>query len=253
MSGILDCFKVLFQPLPPKQATVIPIKPDAPAPKPIESVSPVPLNPKARTLGIDLSHYEPRLVSWTDAKMYGVDWMYTKATEGTGSVDAMLKTHVSDAKAAGVLTTGYHFFRASQSAEAQASHYLQAVAGMNFELPHILDWELDDGESKNVNKQKALVWLDLVEKASGRVPIIYMGESFAVEMGLGPEFAKYPIITAHYGTTESRLKVPPPFKKLFAWQYSESETQIPGLAMGHGVDANWFFGSVDDLKAFAKV
>lgn len=201
------------------QAPVIPIKPGI----------------QVKTLGIDVSHYEPA-VDWVKAKAGGVQMMYAKASEGLAHVDVTLKMHALAAQAAGVKAGAYHFFHAGMDGDAQAALYLKTVAGMKFELPHCLDWEGSSGDGRADAKK----WLLAVEKATGQIPIIYGGEAHFRELALDPSFARYPLWMAHYATTEDKLRVPAPWSKLYGWQYTDAET-VPGLAPGHHVDASWFY------------
>jgi lysozyme len=240
----MDCFKNLKWPFSSqaKPADVIPIKP-------IETVTPVVLaTVKTKLLGVDVSHYEPAL-DWAKAKSGGVLWMYTKASEGTGHLDVMLHKHCDSARAAGVLNGAYHFFHASMDAAAQAAFYLKCVDGMKLDLPHCLDWESSsaDGVAPAIQKAKAKTWLDAVERATGKIPVIYGGEAFLRELNLGEEFVRYPLWLAHYGTTESHLRIPKPWSKYSMWQWTDAGI-VPGLASGHHVDCNWFQGTIEDLK-----
>ncbi len=196
----------------------------------------VPIKPASgKVLGIDVSHYEPP-VDWAKAKAGGVVKMYTKASEGLGHIDVYLHKHADAAKAAGVQTGAYHFFHAGMDGVDQAKIYLKAIEGMSFELPHCLDWEGSSGDGRKDAKK----WLDYVEAATGRLPIIYGGESHFRELALDESFARYPLWMAHYATTEAKLRIPGPWKKLYGWQYTDAET-VPGLSSGHHVDANWFY------------
>ncbi len=240
----MSLFSGLFNPRP----TVAPV-----IPLPVVNPKPVlapPLN-SSRVLGIDTSHYEPA-VDWIKAKAAGVQWMYTKATEGTGHVDSMLHQHVLEARAAGVLTGVYHFFRASADPVEQANLFLRTVKGLKVDLPYILDWEISDGMSGAVNRSKAKVWLEIVEKADGRTPWVYGGESFLAGMTPDAAFARYFLILAHYGIVQAQLKVPAPWPKAIAWQFTDA-LSLPGLAPGHHVDANYFLGSLQELKALIAV
>lgn len=229
-----------------------PTIPDPPKTNPAPPPSIPPPSSTTQILGIDVSHYEPAL-DWVKAKAGGVQWMYTKATEGTGHVDAMLHDHVDAARSAGVYTGAYHFFHADQDAKVQAEFFLKTVADTHLDLPPCLDWESSsaNGQTSSAQMLSAMIWLNTVQNATGRRPVIYMGESFAISLKLGPAFAQYPLWLAHYGVTRERLKIPAPWSFPTMWQYTDAQT-VPGLATGHHVDADWFFGSLDDLKAFAK-
>lgn len=204
----------------------------------------------AKVLGIDTSHYEPE-INWVAAKNSGVQWMYTKATEGLTHVDAYLTKHAPQAKAAGVYTGAYHFFHASMSGKDQAAFFLSTVKGMSFDLPHCLDWETSsaDGLSAAIQAREARAFLDAVQSATGRVPMIYGGLSHLADMKLSVDWKMYPLWLAHYGV-KSTLS-PSPWARYTAWQYTDAET-VGGLPAGHHVDASWFNGSLSDLQAFVR-
>ncbi len=203
-------------------------------------------------LGVDVSHYEPA-IDWHKAEAGGVQWMYAKASEGVGHIDSMLKSHCSAASAAGIFTGAYHFFHASMDGDEQARLYLRTVQGMDLKLPHCLDWEEGsaDGEPRLFQQAEAYKWLSAVEKATGKTPVIYGGESFLRGLQLPSLFARYPLWVAHYGVREIDVHTPTPWPKFTMWQYTDAET-IPGLAHGHHVDASYFNGTLQDLKAFAS-
>lgn len=122
-------------------------------------------------------------------------------------------------------------------------------AGLKFELPPVLDWESSstDGETPDHQMLRAKGWLSTVASETGRTPIIYGGESHLKGLRLLPEFAKFPLWIAHYGVGQTGVHTPKPWAQWSMWQYTDAET-VPGLQHGHHVDANWFNGSLDDLK-----
>lgn len=199
--------------------------------------------------GIDLSHFEPAL-NWKAAKSSGVEWSYTKASDGREFLDWSREMHTSGARAAGVINGCYHFFRANIDAATQSSLFLGAVKGMHLDLPYILDWEEESvqGQSHSTQISRAMTILQVMENSSKRIPMIYMGLGLAKELNLPEVFAKYPLIVAKY----SSILCPPPvpWKSMCAWQYTDS-AHVPGVAQGHTVDSNWFLGSMEELKALA--
>jgi GH25 family lysozyme M1 (1,4-beta-N-acetylmuramidase) len=106
--------------------------------------------------------------------------------------------------------------------------------------------------SSEHQQQVALDWLNTVEQASGHVPWIYGGESFLRELQLPVTFKRYPLIVAHYGCLPSQVRVPAPWDKYLAWQFTDAGS-VPGLALGHHVDSNWFAGTADDFKKLVIV
>jgi lysozyme len=196
------------------------------------------------TLGLDTSHYDKPL-NWVKAKAAGVGWMYTKATDGVTSLDSTLLKHLEAAQNAGLPCGAYHFFRASHDGLAQAQRYLAATAGLPLAF-HVLDWEVSDGESADRQAIEAQAWLDAVEQKTGKVPWIYGGESFLHDLKLGLEFARYPLIVAHYTDSLAKVSCPKPWAKPTAWQFSES-FKIDGVWPGDTVDANWLLVPLSQL------
>ena len=200
--------------------------------------------------GIDVSHFEPA-IDWKQAKTKSdVQWMYTKASQGSDFVDWSLTMHTSAARTAGVLTQAYHFFMANVDPQAQLKNFLGAVHGVKLDLGHMLDWEAGSVQGQSPNKQIACaqVILDGMEKATGKTPWLYMGLSLAQELSLPNSFNRYPLIVAAYGRTLGQVKAPIPWIRLAGWQWTDSG-KIAGVAAGHSVDCNYFFGTIDDLKA----
>lgn len=200
-------------------------------------------------LGVDVSHWDP-VIDWKRAKLEsGVEWMYSKASEGIRNKDFSLKTHIPAASAAGVLTGGYHFFHAAFAGGLQAEHFLDCMAGVKTDLPPVLDWEESsaDGILRDEQLLRAKGWLNTVGGETGRVPIIYGGESFLTELSLFPEFAQYPLWIAHYGIARDRIKVPKPWKEWRMWQYTDAES-VHGVRENHHVDASLFNGTLEELK-----
>lgn len=204
---------------------------------------------KTRVLGVDVYHGDP-LIDWVKAKATGCQWMYAKASEH--GIDSLLQKHTDSAKAAGVLTAAYHFFHANVDGKAQADLYLKATSGLRFNLPAILDWEQGsiDGQSREKQILEAQKWLDAVEAATGRVPWIYMGAALAASLKLPDIFGRYRLIVAHYGIMQNQLKCPTPWASLTGWQFSDAFS-MPGVAVGHHIDANYFLGTYNDLLALS--
>ena len=171
----MNCFLKLFKKPVQDTAKVIPIRP-------LENVVPIRIE-KTKLLGIDVSHYEPE-IDWNEAKSFGVDFMFTKATEGLFFIDKLLKKHIEGAKQAGILTGVYHFFHAGNSGDGQADHFLKVVHGLDIDLPLVLDWEQAsaDNQPASIQKSRAQIFLDEIESASNKKPIIYGGSSFLKEL-----------------------------------------------------------------------
>lgn len=209
-----------------------------------------PVKPSGRTtLGMDLSHWDPP-VNWMIAKAASISFCFVKATEGTGVVDRMFNELWAAAKMNGIIRGAYHFFHPSQDPEAQATNFVKAVGQLDAgDLPPVIDWEASDNEPSRVDLGRGQVFLQAIEKALGKKPIVYGSPYFLQALAASKDMAQYPLWVAEYGVTAP--KVPPPWTDWDFWQYSESEL-LPGVGKpGQGrCDANYFNGTVDELKAF---
>ncbi len=162
-------------------------------------------------------------------------------------------------KPAGLLRGAYHFFRSNVDPKKQATKFIDYVKSMNDngELPPVLDLETPDGQAKEKIISRAKTWLDLVEAAFGRKPIIYSGQFFLQdhfsEVGGGPPaWAKeYPLWLAQYPNNHvegSQPALPRGWFKWTFWQYSEK-----GVVNGINakVDLDVFNGTLEELYKFA--
>jgi GH25 family lysozyme M1 (1,4-beta-N-acetylmuramidase) len=186
--------------------------------------------------------------------------MFTKATEGDFYADPTFDDNWLGAKKTGVLRGAYHFFRANVDAKRQAGKFIDYVRTMNDngELPPVLDLETHDGQSKDRIISRARTWLDEVEKAFGKKPIIYSGQYFLQdhfsEAGGGPpSWAKdYPLWLAQYPFNyiegSSRPFLPRGWFNWTFWQYSD-KGRINGI--NANVDLNVFNGTLEELYKFA--
>jgi GH25 family lysozyme M1 (1,4-beta-N-acetylmuramidase) len=208
--------------------------------------------------GIDVSYWNSG-IDWPKVRATGQRFVFIKATEGENYADPTFSANWSGAKSAGLLRGAYHFFRPNLDAKKQAKKFIDYVKATkdHGELPHVLDIESHDGQRKEKIIASAKTWLDEVEKAFGRKPIIYSGQYFLQdyfsEAGGGPPaWAKdYPLWLAQYPNTYVEGQqpfLPRGWFKWTFWQYSESG-RINGI--NANVDLNVFNGTLEELYNFA--
>ncbi len=208
--------------------------------------------------GIDVSYWNAG-IDWPKVRATGQRFVFVKATEGDFYSDPSFEANWSGAKSAGLLRGAYHFFRSNVDAKKQATRFINYVQSTNDsgELSPVLDIETNDGQKKDKIIERAKIWLDLVEAAFNKKPIIYSGQYFLQdyfsEAGGGPPvWAKdYPLWLAQYphNYTEGSLPFLPRgwFKWTF-WQYSE-KGHLNGI--NANVDLNVFNGTLEELYQFA--
>jgi lysozyme len=218
--------------------------------------------------GLDVSYYEPK-VNWERVLAQGYLFMFAKATQGIGIVDSRFTNHWAGAKQSGVLRGAYHYLVVTQDATKQADLFLSTLGNDYGELPAVLDLEgkYNETATNKLILAVAEIWLNRVEKATGRKPIIYSAYFFLRDrvsvpvLGTAPGWAKnYPLWIAQYlnhPATEIDTPLQPKgWQDWKFWQHSE-KGMVDGITNDDGiptaVDLNYFRGTVDDLYAFAGV
>jgi lysozyme len=196
-------------------------------------------------------------VSWKTVSSTGIRFAYVRASWGRGSVDARFAANWAGVKKAGLYRGGYHLFHPADPVEAQAEKFLSLVPSLApGDLPPMLDLEETSAardEWAAVPKAQrvplALQWLQIVEQALGRKPIVYTRRSFVQQkLGDASALAVYPLWVAHY-TRASKPALPPGWKTWTIWQYTGSGA-VAGIT--GKVDMNRFQGTLADLLALAK-
>lgn len=192
-------------------------------------------------MGVDVSHWEAKF-DFVKGVKDGVVFMMTKASESR-SVDSTCASECAKAKAAGIKYTGaYHFFHSSIPIADQWSVYSRQVRNIKLEMSPILDLEETSVDGRNLSdvKEDALQWLELAEKSTGKVPILYIDMNMLNLLGLNkdPRFNKYPRWIAKYSKTA-------PTVGWTFWQFTDKGEQ--------GADTDWFHGTEEDIKKFLGI
>ena len=155
-----------------------------------------------------------------------VSFVFIKATEGASFVDPDFKENWREAGKSTLRRGAYHFFRSSKDGETQARNFISTVGDMRIkDLPPVLDIEtIHKGCSKELLNQRALQWLQAVEKHYGKKPAVYASSSF-IRDHLKKEITdNYPLWVAHYG------KPRPAHEEWVWWQFTDKAVVkgVPG-------------------------
>lgn len=197
--------------------------------------------------GIDTSHYEPGVIWEIVAK--SKQFSMTKASEGIGGVDSLLKPYWPEMKQVGP-RGAYHFYHANQDPVAQAETFLKAVEAAGgleeTDMGPILDWETTSGVSNAKQQDGAHKWFDYVEARLGKRGIVYSSRSFFAEGIISKDFASKGVWIAQIGV--GNLHPVPGFTANF-WQYSFTEHVV---GVPQKVDGSIYYGSQSELAAWIK-
>ena len=197
--------------------------------------------------GTDVSNFNPN-VDWRAVWRGGRGFGFIKATEGLTLVNKLFAKDWAGAKAAGLVRGAYHFFRPDRDPVAQANFFVKTVGTLSgTDLPLVMDWEVTSGRTPAEQIAAAQSFLNVVESATRKTPIIYASTGFVNALGNPKQFARYPLFLAHYNV--SCASVPAPWTTWSFWQYGIGA--VAGVP-GPETDADLFNGTMDDLKGFAK-
>jgi len=208
--------------------------------------------------GIDVSYWQSG-IDWPKVRATGQRFAIIKATEGESYTDPTFEDDWSGSKLSGLLRGAYCFFHPKQDPKKQADRFLSVLQAQNdkAELPPVIDLEVTDGLTKDKIIPRAKAWLDDVELAVGRKPIIYAGVSFLEtnfsDLGGGPPvWAKdYPFWLGWFPPQYVEGMAPLMPRGWFSWtfwQYSETGN-INGI--NTNVNQDVFNGTLEDLYKFA--
>jgi GH25 family lysozyme M1 (1,4-beta-N-acetylmuramidase)/LysM repeat protein len=207
--------------------------------------------------GIDVSYWDAG-IDWPKVRAAGQRYVFVKASEGINYKDPTFNDNWSGAKSAGLLRGAYHFFRCNVDAKKQADYFIDYVKSFkdNGELPPVLDLETNDGMTREKIVPAAKAWLDRVEAAFGKKPIIYSGQfflqDFLVQAGGAPAWAKdYPLWLAQYPNQYVEGSKPFLPKGWFAWTFWQYSDKGMVNGINAAVDMNIYNGTLEELYKFA--
>lgn len=214
---------------------------------------------------IDVSHWEGRpnwdqVIEGNKAAGNPITGVICKASEHTGYMDDTFAWNWANLKRLGVPRGAYHFYRFEYDAVKQADFFLRVLDqnGGIGEYPPVLDAEWKDYRDPRTRRwvrspkgtrltDQFKVWMDIVETATGKIPMFYSSESYINEYMRDwtgkitlPDYNRYPLWLAQYpykpDDFNSPYRLPKGWTNWALWQYAEA-----GRLVGYpydGVDLN---------------
>jgi lysozyme len=202
--------------------------------------------------GIDISVYQGDEMEFLKLHEDSLAFVICRATLGLTVTDKEFKSNWALIEQKGFVRGAYHFYECNDDPKKQAEHFLTVVGTLSpNDLPPVLDFE-EAGLAGVTDKAKIqkdlLIFLQTVETATGRTPMIYVSPAFAPVYLKDTSFAKYPLYVADYNG-----KSEPDIPKMWAsagwtfWQKTDT-VQIEH----HVDDFDVFNGSAEVMKAFIE-
>ncbi len=193
--------------------------------------------------GIDVSYYQAE-IDWTAVRSAGHSFAFIRVSDGTQFDDPRFEGNWAGARAAGLVRGAYQYFRPSEDPVAQANLLLQKMGTLEpGDLPPVLDVEVTEGVSALHVQAKVHKWLETVEAATGRHPMVYT--MAGMSGSVGSTFSGYPLWVANWGASCPRM--PTSWAHWKFWQTSD-KGRVAGIH--EKVDLDVFNGTMADLQAF---
>jgi lysozyme len=199
---------------------------------------------------IDVSHFDGT-PDWAKVRAAGILGVIHKATQGKSYVDPTFASARKDVPAEGLLWGAYHFGTGDEPGKDQAQFFLDTVKP-DAQTLCAIDFEPNPSGTQ-MTLQEMLDWIEVVEQATGRPPVVYGGKSLlfrAIGSTQQPALAKCPLWVAQYTSAASPSAIPSQVWPTWAlWQYTETGT-IDGITVN--VDRERFNGTAEELMAWWK-
>lgn len=197
--------------------------------------------------GIDVSKWQGT-INWDAVKTSGIGFAIARVSHGTTYIDEQFDANWAGIKAQGLVRGVYQYYAPDEDPIAQADILINAVGSLGpMDLPPVIDVEETGGASPSQIIDGMHKWLDHVEAALGKKPMIYTGKYFWQDNVATPEFSDYPLWIPNYSYSCPDL-ADNAWTDWVMFQYS-STGSVPGIS--GNVDMNYWNGSQADLIAFA--
>ena len=198
--------------------------------------------------GIDVSYYQGD-IDWSAVAGDGVEFAFVRVSDGTTFPDPNFAGYWSGSRAAGIVHGAYQFFRPAEDPIAQADLLLSTMGAMQpDDLPPVIDVEVNGGLSSDDVAAAVRQWVDHVQAAIGRAPIVYTGKYFWDDSVDATDLGTLPLWHAQY-TDASCPDISSTWSNWAFWQYTSTGT-IDGISGDGTVDVDVWNGDRAALDAF---
>ena len=198
--------------------------------------------------GIDVSHWNGK-IRWDHIDPLEVVYAWVKVSEGKTFRDPKRRQNLEGARKHGILVGGYHFGRPENNTPKEdVDNFLLGYGGSipTSDIMPVLDLEAGVKGDPDHNRQWSLEWLEILQKETGRTPMVYTAKWFVNGWmkrnvdGLD----KYPLWVADYTTKRTDPDWIGTWPEWSVWQWT-SKGSVSGLGK---CDCNWLPGGPNALS-----
>ncbi|WDR00168.1 GH25 family lysozyme [Devosia sp. J2-20] len=200
--------------------------------------------------GIDVARYQEN-IDFRTAFQSGIHFVFMKATEGKDYLDPNFRTNWVRARDAGMPRGAYHFMTWCSLASEQAAWFVANVPNDPDALPPVLDLEWNNHSScKNKPSradalEKIRLMLDVMERHTGKLPLIYTDMNFHRDVLEGEYFPNAFWLRSTAAEPHERYSN----RTWTFWQWTQT-----GVVRGvrGEVDRNAYYGDQNDWLTFLQ-
>lgn len=221
-----------------------------------------------RIYGIDISRFQHEIgrrrfpINWKQLRItsfgsrhdignqtFPVSFAYIKATEGINIRNRYFPADYQQARLHNIRVGAYHFFSMHTPAIEQAHHFLRTAKIQANDLPPVLDVEPTDAQVKKIGGDEVLmqrirIWMNIVERRTGKRPILYVNQGF-----VNRHMNNAADIKQRHNIWIARYSQYKPDVKLVYWQLCQ-DGRVSGIK-GY-VDINVFNGYQGQYEEFLR-
>ena len=196
--------------------------------------------------GIDVSVWQAD-IDWDAVKGSGVQFAFARAAYST-SKDDYFDQNWAGMKSAGIVRGAYQYWLPNKDPIAQADALLAIMGPLEpGDLPPVVDVEETGGVGPATLADRLGQWLQHVEAAIGRKPIIYSGKYFWQDNVQSKAFLDYPYWIPNYSLECPNL----PNGYWPNWQFFQYTSTGHVNGVSGNVDRDQWNGTLADLQMFA--
>jgi lysozyme len=198
--------------------------------------------------GIDVARYQGA-IDFDAVYRSGIRFVYMKGTEGKDYIDPNFRSNWARAKASGMAYGAYHFMTWCSTAAEQARWFVKNIPADPSALPPVLDLEWNNHSScknkwgKDDVLEKVRLMLEVMERHTGKLPIIYTDIAFHRDILAGEHFDNAFWLRSTAAEPQERYHN----RRWTFWQWTQTGT-VKGI--NHEVDRNAFYGDENDWTVF---